>query len=149
MQIPTIIVDDEEIDRMIATKRIERSDWAGVLRPICEMTTGDDLIRHYKESDWPSGANVLILMDINMPGRNGFETVEELQRLAGAGKAKTDVVVLMFTSSENPADVARAKALEAVRGYLVKPFDHKDIETIVTLFGLEKPESAPEGRKLH
>lgn len=149
MQIPIIIVDDEEIDRMIAVKRIRRSDWAGVLCPIQEAATGDDFIRHYQGADWPKGPNVLILMDINMPGRNGFETVQEMQRLAASGGAKSEAVVLMYTSSENPSDMAQAKDLDSVRGYIVKPFDNGDIETIVALFDLEKPEAAPEGRKLH
>ncbi len=149
MQIPIIIVDDEEIDRMIATKRIQRSDWSGVLCPIHEATAGDDFIRHYKGSKFPDSPNILILMDINMPGRDGFETVKELQRLTSHKQSKTDTVVLMFTSSENPADIAKAEALESVRGYIVKPFDDADIETIVDLFNLVKPLAAPEDRKLH
>jgi AmiR/NasT family two-component response regulator len=72
-----------------------------------------------------------------------------LQRLSAASASKSDAVVLMYSSSENPADIAQAKALDFVRGYIVKPFDQGDIETIVTLFQLEKTDLGPEGRKLH
>lgn len=149
MQIPIVIVDDEEVDRMIAVKRIARSDWSGVLCPIHESSAGDDFIRHCVGSDWPKGPSVLVLMDINMPGRNGFETVEELQRLAANGNPSNEAVVLMFTSSENPTDIAKAEALKSVRGYIVKPFDDGDIQTIVNLFDLENTGTQPEDRKVH
>lgn len=147
MRIPVVIVDDEEIDRLIASKRIARSPWAKILTPIIEVASGDVFLENLFQTDALPDGRKLVLMDINMPGRNGFETIEEMRRRLPKGG--DGYVVIVYTSSENAGDVARAKALDLVREFIVKPLDDADIETIVRVFGLKPPETAPDGTLLH
>lgn len=149
MRIPVVIVDDEEVDRLIALKRIARSDWADVLNPVFEAETGDLFLENMFASEIMTDGERLVLMDINMPGRDGFEIVEEMGRQLADQPGSEGLVVMMFTSSENAADQARAKALDLVQGYIVKPMDQSDIETIVRIFGLNKASKAPDGTMLH
>ncbi len=134
MQFPVVIVDDEESDRLIARKRFERSANSERFNILDEFTSGDSFIERYDgcggmltETPPP----VLVLMDINMPGRNGFETIEEMTRRIKAGDAEDSVVIMVFTSSQNTKDIERAKSLDLVRGYVVKPFDDGDIASIL------------------
>ncbi len=149
MQIPIVIVDDEEVDRLLVSKRIARSEWSDVLTPVLESETGDAFLEAFAQPGAMPKGRKLILMDINMPGRNGFETIEELKRVLSDGDIDDDSTFFMFTSSENASDIARANALDMVCGYIVKPFDDKDIETIVSVLGLEKPGSVPDDGMLH
>jgi DNA-binding NarL/FixJ family response regulator len=54
----------------------------------------------------------LVLMDLSMPGLDGFDATEQI---AEAGHAR----VLVLTGSEDPADVARARRAGAA-GYITK-----------------------------
>ena len=134
MQVPIVIVDDEEVDRMIAQKRIERSAHAALFKPVRESVAGDDfLATHFVSDDFPNEP-ILVLMDVNMPGRSGFETIEEMERMIERGEAPNCAVVMMFTSSENPEDMERAKSHSIVKDYFVKPLDDAAIEKIVAHF---------------
>jgi len=54
----------------------------------------------------------LVLMDLSMPGMDGFSATREIARDPGAR-------VLVLTGSDDPADVAKARRAGAV-GYITK-----------------------------
>ena len=58
----------------------------------------------------------LVLMDVAMPGMDGFETLEALRRHGGPA---ADVPVVMFSAFDDDASQARARALGAA-DYWVK-----------------------------
>ena len=99
-----IVEDDEELRELIR-RRIERSGDMVVVRT---FDSGDDFVKRVGalEAD-------VVLMDINMPGRNGIEAVRE-------GKARHPAVqYLMLTVFENPAYIFEALCAGAT-GYLLK-----------------------------
>ena len=75
MPIPVVVVDDEETDRLIAHKRVARSQWADVLTPILESSSGDAFLDGVFQSDSLPPGQKLILMDINMPDEETGEMV--------------------------------------------------------------------------
>ncbi|PJE35492.1 hypothetical protein CVM52_16890 [Pseudooceanicola lipolyticus] len=134
MAIPVIVIDDEQVDRYTVKRRLARH---GGFDEVLEARSGDAFLIDYCDRIPPiefDSAPVLILIDINMPGRNGFETVEELQRRQDEGRAPPSVVVMMFTSSSNPNDKQRAKALPLVNGYIEKPIDAAGVEQVFDLY---------------
>lgn len=134
MKIPTMIVDDEKVDRYTARRRLERHGGFG---EVIEAESGDAFLETHCSvpGAWPKdGLPVLILMDINMPGRDGFETVAELDRRHQRGMGPPSLVVTMFTSSSSPRDRARAAALPLVRGYAEKPLDAAGAEALDALY---------------
>ena len=60
----------------------------------------------------------LILLDLKLPRKSGFEVLEWCRRRAGLSR----IPVVVLTSSQSEADVARAYDLGA-NSYLVKPID--------------------------
>jgi two-component system KDP operon response regulator KdpE len=58
----------------------------------------------------------VVVLDVNMPRRSGFEVLRELRRVS-------DVPVLLLTARGEEADQVRGLALGA-DDYLVKPFSH-------------------------
>lgn len=66
----------------------------------------------------------LILMDLNMPGMNGFVATEELR----ARGFKNPIVIL--TASESDADRKRAKECGA-DAYILKTLNMDDVELVI------------------
>lgn len=132
-KIQVVVVDDNEVDRYIVKRRLAKVEAFG---QVDEIHTGDEFLEKSRSSGSRINSQdrpLLVLMDINMPGRNGLETVEELQRQIASGKTSDGIVVLMFTSSNNPKDIAHAKTLEAVKGYIPKPLDGEGVDKIIAI----------------
>lgn len=137
MVIPVIIVDDDRTDRMIARRRVERSPRAALFSLIREYRSGDALLADVAgDAVWREG-RPLILMDVNMPGMDGFETVDALGRLRqGKGAALGGaVVVMMSASANNPADAARVQARSAIAELVAKPLRDADLVRLAADYG--------------
>lgn len=103
--IRTAIVDDDDELRELIRRRIERSTEMQVTRV---FRSGDEYLEKLDELDVH-----VVLMDINMEGRNGIETVRE------AKLRKPEVQYLMLTIFENPSYIFEALCAGAT-GYLLK-----------------------------
>src|SRR4051812_37153812 len=68
----------------------------------------------------------LIFLDINMPKMNGWEFLEEYRKLDIPDKSQ--IVVMILTTSANPDDVKRAAEISHVIGFETKPLS---LETMV------------------
>lgn len=64
----------------------------------------------------------LVLLDVMMPGKNGFEVCQELR----ADEAIKDTVVLMLTAKGRDADVAKGMGVGA-DAYVTKPFSTREL----------------------
>ena len=71
----------------------------------------------------------LIFLDINMPRMNGWEFLTAYRDLKPGQKAKA--VIIMLTTSQNPADFKRAKEIEEVTGFEVKPLSEEILSEIM------------------
>lgn len=67
----------------------------------------------------------IVLLDISMPGGNGFTVAERLQNSSLAG-----IPVIFLTASKEPGLRYRAKQLGAV-GYLEKPFETQELLAVI------------------
>lgn len=68
----------------------------------------------------------LLLVDINMPGMDGFELLEAVRR----DPALYSIAVVMCTGSTYDQDMARARELGAA-GYMVKPASVVQLRTML------------------
>ena len=67
----------------------------------------------------------LVLLDCNMPGIDGFETLAQIRQIA----PRVDVV--MMTATEDEAMAGRARASGAA-AFIKKPFYPADIDAVIT-----------------
>lgn len=113
---PTVmVIDDSEADLLFTRIMLERtcSRWR-----LLSFESAGDALRHLSRGDVEPVD--LILLDINMPGMNGFEFLQAYRAL---GAKRAPAAVVMLTSSSDPADRAHALSFPSVRGYVLKPLD--------------------------
>ena len=111
-----LLVDDSDADLLYGRVILES---AGVAQRVSAFETAREVLDYLQR---PEGHEVdVILLDINMPEMNGFEFLEAYEQLHRSHQAHA--VVVMLTSSPDPADRARAAAFECVKDYVIKPID--------------------------
>lgn len=103
-----IVVDDDETNLKMAGHMLSRAHMR-----VTAMKSGQALIDYIREKEVPD----LILLDIKMPGMDGFETLTELRKL-DKGKA---VPVIFLTADEKEGTEVRGLTLGAM-DFIKKPF---------------------------
>ncbi len=80
----------------------------------------------------------LILMDVKMPGLDGYETMRSLRRVeAASGRPSTPIIALTANALDNNRQFHTAAGFDA---FLVKPFElHVLAETIERVIRAEPP----------
>ena len=109
-----MLIDDSEADLLFSRIIVDR---AGICRDVLAFDNAPAALEHLQA---PAGNEVdLILLDINMPGMDGFQFLQAYDPIHGARQARA--VVVMLTSSPDPHDRVQAERYACVRGYVVKP----------------------------
>ncbi|MFC4424747.1 response regulator [Deinococcus navajonensis] len=104
-----LLIDDNPEDRLLAEEAFEQ------LCPACTLTcvgSGREAIALLRTEGFEPD---VVLLDVNMPGMDGFET---LQRLKSDDRLSR-IPVVMLTTSQASQDIHRAYSLFA-SSYLVK-----------------------------
>jgi CheY-like chemotaxis protein len=127
-----LVVDDCENDALLMRIVFER---AGFLSPPQFAVDGDDAIA-YLQGDGRYRDRVqhplptVVLMDLNMPGKDGFEVLEWIR----AQPMFKRLHVYILSASNRPEDIERAYDLGA-NSYLVKPGTLDGLEQMARRLG--------------
>ena len=107
-----LVVDDEpDIIALVAYHLVKRG------YRVSTASDGNEAVRAAK-SELPA----LIILDLMLPGKSGYEVLEELR----AAPATRDTAVLMLTARKEEEDRIRGLALGA-DDYLTKPFSPQEL----------------------
>jgi CheY-like chemotaxis protein len=120
-----LLIDDDSITNFINSTVIKNAGLGNIVKVATNGIEGLQYIKQdcAKRHNFPD----LILIDINMPGMNGYEFIEEYRHLEMEETKKAKLMIL--TSSLNPKDRETADAFGVVM--LSKPLRKK---TILELF---------------
>ncbi|MEM1297748.1 MAG: response regulator [Pseudomonadota bacterium] len=131
--IPVIIVDNEHVDRYIARRHFEQSHDFHVVR---EFESGDAFIDSFDATTLQAretASPTLVLMDISMPGKDGFETIRQFAQRAGSDTASSNVIFVIYTSSSSIFDREEAASVSALKGYYEKPLRSDHVSDLLKL----------------
>jgi len=118
-----LIVDDNATNRMVLKEMI--SLWGLVSS---EAVNGKDAFIMVKEADESGQPYRLVLLDLQMPEMDGFETAKKIKENA-FGK---DITLILLTSLGRKGDAAYCKEV-GISGYLIKPIKQSELLDIILI----------------
>lgn len=129
-----MLIDDNDDDNFYHRIII---DEAGIAGHVQVAGSGIEAIDYLKNGDL---IPELIFLDINMPKMNGWEFLIEYNKLNLHQDSM--VIIIMLTTSLNPADREHAKHIAAINGFETKPLTEEIINKIINNHfpEIEKPD---------
>lgn len=122
-----MLVDDNSADNYYHERIIIKNDAAD---HVVIKESGLDALEYLESTINPDNPLPdLIFLDINMPGMNGWEFLEEFKKLDKALQSK--LIVIMLTTSVNPEDEALAKTYDILAEFKTKPLTKEMLEDIL------------------
>lgn len=112
-----LLVDDHDDVREVLSDVLEREG-----HDITEASDGDDAVKHIRAEDYD-----LVITDIMMPNKNGFELISEIRVL------KPEIKIIAISGGGNYASAKMTTSLATgVDKTLTKPFSPEDITDAVS-----------------
>ena len=115
-----LLVDDME-DNLIALEAVLGS----LNEPLVRARSGEEAMKALLRRHF-----ALVLLDVRMPGMDGFETAANIKRL----DQTKDVPIIFLTGAEDDSGYAFRGYATGAADYLTKPFDPWVLRAKVTVF---------------
>ncbi|AWM37739.1 Response regulator rcp1 [Gemmata obscuriglobus] len=143
--ITILMADDDPDDRELTREAFEENHLANDLRFVED---GEELLDYLNQRGKYAGAGAaplpgLILLDLNMPRKDGREALQEIK----ADPRLRSIRVVVMTTSKAEEDVVRSYDLSAA-SYITKPVTFERLVEVVRTLGkywLEIVELPPDG----
>lgn len=119
-----VVADDDELTRTLVVRHLQR---LRLRNPVVEAVDGDaacEILASLRP------APVLLLLDLDMPGRSGLEVLKWVR----SNSDLADLAVVMLTGSAELDQVEAAFAL-GIASYLVKPVGFGALEDVLRQLG--------------
>lgn len=122
------IIDDDDISLFLSSLVLEESGFASHIHSYSSADTALQQLSKANHGELPE----VILLDLNMPEKNGWEFLEALRQCEEKLLGRTSIFIL--TSSIAASDKARSANYRLVRGFLHKPLDDKNLAFIQQVY---------------
>lgn len=125
-----LLVEDNEDDILLEREALADAKLVNLMSVVRD---GEEALAYLRRQGGYQNARVpgLILLDINMPKKNGFEVLNEIK----ADPALMHIPVVMLTTSDNEADIIKSYARGAC-SFITKPMDFDKFRDVIRQFAL-------------
>lgn len=117
-----ILIDDDDLFLLLNVREIKKANFHP--NPITFLSAEEAI--QWLSNDAPKNMPMLVLLDINMPGMDGWGFLKFLNQ----NDDYKDIKVVMATSSSDPNDKVKAEMFKHVIGFIEKPIDNAAIEAL-------------------
>ena len=130
--ITILMADDDADDREMAAEAFAQSHLVNDLRFVEDgVELMDYLKRRGKYADAASAPRPgIILLDLNMPKKDGREALEEIK----SDPALQNIPIIILTTSKQEEDILRSYRLHA-NSYITKPVTFESLVQVVSALG--------------
>jgi CheY-like chemotaxis protein len=129
-----LLVDDNESDNFFHKRAILKSGITDRVEIVINGKEAIDFLKPVQQgenSEKSYAQPELIFLDINMPVMNGWQFLEEYQKLEDVQKGK--IIVIMLTTSLNPSDKIKAETMLESECFRYKPLTPEVISEIIQI----------------
>jgi len=125
-----LLVEDSEDDIVMIQEAMQNGNLLNILQVVRD---GEEAIAYLRREGKYGNAAMpgLILLDINMPKKNGFEVLEEIK----SDPNLKQIPVVMLTTSDREADIVKSYATGA-SSFITKPVGFENLKKVVEQIGL-------------
>ena len=121
-----LLVDDDETNNFLVKHMLSKIDSCD---KIFTALNGEDALQQIVQYHKENIQIDLIFLDINMPVMDGFEFLDEYQKLPSELHSKT--TIMMISSSVHPDDLNKVKTYECVDEFIEKPLSVQIIKDVI------------------
>ncbi|AMR30974.1 hypothetical protein A0256_05810 [Mucilaginibacter sp. PAMC 26640] len=121
------VIDDEALDIMIFKLMVKRVDESLDVDAISSGHNAIDKLNQIAKTQ-PELMPDYIFLDLNMPGMNGWEFLDEYKRLNMDRIKKTHIYILSSSVYNN--DLAKSQANSLVENFIYKPINLDNLREI-------------------
>ena len=123
-----LLVDDNEDDVLLLSEALEKTSKLNIMQVLHD---GEEAISFLRKEGPFADAEVpdVVLLDLNMPRKNGYEVLEEMKE----DDALRNIPVIVMTVSQAEEDIMKAYSGGAC-SYLSKPIDYHKLEGQLAIF---------------
>jgi CheY-like chemotaxis protein len=125
-----LLVEDNEDDILLEQEAIADAKLVNLMFVVRD---GEQAMAYLRRQGEFQNAQMpgLVLLDINMPKKNGFEVLNEIK----ADPALMHIPVVMLTTSDSEADIVKSYAKGAC-SFITKPMDFDKFREVMKQFAL-------------
>jgi len=124
-----LLIEDNEFTNIFNQKLIKALDIAEQVHITESGKEALDFLLNNTERESCQTPDIIFL-DINMPGMNGWEFIEELKERKKEKLANSKII--MLTTSPNPDDEQKAKLIKEIIAFKRKPLTKGIINEVIT-----------------
>ncbi len=127
-----LMADDDDDDYLLTQKALKQNK---LLNRLCRVKDGEELLDYLKKrGDYvhsqECGRPGVILLDLNMPRKDGREALKEIK----SDPELSDIPIVVFTTSKAEADIYKSYKL-GVNSFITKPVTFENLLQVMQTLG--------------
>ncbi len=124
-----LLVEDDPGHARLIEKNLRRSS---VTCEIVKLADGQQILDYlFTEGKAAESPGPVVLLDLNMPGLNGYQVLERLK----AHQRTRAIPVVILTTADDSAEIKRCYDL-GCNAYITKPVDYEQFSEMIHRLGL-------------
>jgi CheY-like chemotaxis protein len=125
-----MLIDDNEIDNLINQKMLEAANITELIFTHTGARSAIEFLKNIEKLDSETNKLLpeIIFLDIDMPLMDGFQFLDEFEKMSE--RTKNQCKVVMLTSSINPQDLDKSKSYSYVKKYINKPLSQDNLKNL-------------------